>query len=230
MKHAFATSALILAMSTSVFANANVINGEKGKDQKTLTVTAKIDAPICNFDLNGGEGLDFGAIEPGSLKLHDIYQLPSKPISLAVRCDAKTMVQLTVQDTYLETLRASNTDGLPHGAARQFGLVDASDPANPKLFGSYTFFLERATSTNKNGDKQDHGMTVVNVGGVNGIYSTKTNESTEQATMVFGNGNVYAENIEAVFNVEASFLPASKLDLGRDVNVVGETTFKMVYM
>lgn len=228
MKHVFAISALIAAMGTSIVANAEAINGVKGKDQKTLTVTAKIDAPTCDFDLNSGAGLDFGSIEPGSLKLHGIYQLPRKAISVAVTCDAKTMVQMTVQDTYLDTLRNSKRDGLPHPTRNQFGLVDASDPT--KLFGSYVFFLDKITTSNKDGSTQNHGMSGFELGRTGEIFSTKTNEGTEPAIMLVGDGNVYAEKMEAVFNVEASFLPASKLDLGRDVNVVGETTFKMVYM
>lgn len=227
MKHVFAISALFVAMGTSISAHAD--GGTKGKDQKTLSVTAKIDAPTCDFALNAGAPLDFGTIEPGSLKLHNVYTLPRKPISLAVTCDAKAMVQMTVQDTYLETLRASNnrTD-LPHGAARQFGLVDSNDPS--KLFGSYTFFLDKITLSNKDGTPQNHHMSVLDVGRANEIHSTKSDHGTEQATMVVSDGNQYAEKMEAIFNVEATFLPASKLDLGRDVNVVGEATFKMVYL
>ncbi|WP_421535042.1 DUF1120 domain-containing protein [Pseudomonas marginalis] len=228
MKHVFAISALFISMGTSIFVNADVINGVKGKDQKTLSVTAKIDAPTCEFVLNGGVPLDFGTITPGSLKLNEIYQPSRKPISLSVTCDAKAMVQMTVQDTYLNTLRASNRDGLPHGAARQFGLVDANDTS--KLFGSYTFFLKKITLSNKDGSTGDHGMTVSDGGATNEILSTKTNEGTEPATLVVGHGNQYAEKMEATFDVEASFLPASKLDLGRDVSVVGEATFKMVYL
>lgn len=227
MKQLFVIPALALAMASPLVANA--ATGQTGKDSETMKVSAFVAAPICDFNLNDSQPANFGVIEPTKLTLHSVYTLPEQQVTMTVDCKGKTLVRMTVEDKYLDILRAKNAPGMRHDPTRQFGLVDVSNPAETKLFGSYTIEIKTLNAT-IDGAISQPGMSAAGRGRTNEIFSSKTATGVEPETMVFGDGNVYANKIDAVFNVIPTILPASTLDLGRDVDLVGETTFKMVYM
>lgn len=224
MKKTIVISALVTAMLASVTANAGEM--VQGKDQKTLTVRASISAPSCSFDMNGGANVELGIINPQTMNLNSETRLEKKSGSFAIECDAKTMVQMSVIDTYAQTLLSGDNSSLfqgVHGPEKQFALVDSRDTS--KLIGSYLIVPTEVTDEN-NGH---HTIHIQGGAPINELRST--NEANQPAFMVFGNGNgVYQKSMKVAFNIEPSFLAKAKLGLGAEVEVVGETTFKMIYM
>ncbi|WP_421535047.1 DUF1120 domain-containing protein [Pseudomonas marginalis] len=236
MKQAFFISTLALAISSSAFASLPTIeNGEKGKAEAKLGLTVKINAPVCTFDLNGGQTVDFGLTSPNRLSETTSTRLTQHAATLDVMCPAPVLITMSLQDTHMNALTNASQNALFPGRelAQQFALVDKKNP--DALIGSYVMVM---TDINNNESSKTHyDMHDVETNAYWDHYfrSSKSNSDRSVATAKFTSvdGAVqHIKNLRLEFNVIPEILPSSKISVGEGapIDFVGETTFKMVYM
>ncbi|MGZ0717747.1 DUF1120 domain-containing protein [Pseudomonas palleroniana] len=236
MKQAFLVSTLALAISSSAFANLPTIErGNKGKAEAKLDVSVKINAPVCTFDLNGGQTVDFGLTSPNQLSEVKSTRLPEQAATLNVMCPAPVLITMSLQDTHMNALTNANPNALFPGTdmAQQFALVDKNTP--DALIGSYVLVMTDINNTNE--QKTHYNMNELATGAYWAQYlrSSKSNSDRTFATAKFTDkgGNVqHIKNLRLEFKVIPEILPTSQMGARLDtpIDFVGETTFKMVYM
>ncbi|TYK54755.1 hypothetical protein [Pseudomonas synxantha] len=235
MKPILLISALTVAMGSSFAASAADVNGDKGQSSKILNVTGAIGAPTCRFDMNGGQAVVFDKIAPSQLSMHQVTagDISSSAGEFSVECDAKTLVRMQLKDTYAGELRKDSKykvlfSGV-HGIEAQFGLVDKNRPDT--LIGSYIIMPTKITATDDDNKPVSHGLHLQGGNAIPVFYSA--NPSNDQLyTLVIGNSNGHpSKTINIEFNIKPNFLPKTNwFTEGNDVEIVGETTFSMVYL
>lgn len=237
MKQAFLLSVLALAMGTSTFANAALQQTGSDENEK-LKVNINIRAPVCNFILNSGANVELGIINPSQLSKDHAFTLPTqKKISLNVDCEAKAFVSMSLVDTYANTLLNGSYRTMHGGAgpSTQFGLVDANNK-DSVLIGSYRMHMTDVRDTDNgrhfnlksanNGFRRDQ------------FFQSSINDENRAPDIIFFSDKDKSEtlhpskNLVIEFDLYPEILPTSKInaELNTVVDVVGETTFKMVYL
>lgn len=230
MKQIYVISALVLAIGSSFAVHAK--DAQTGKDEETLHVTAKINAPVCDFEMANRGEVEFGAIAPGILNATAVTAGAIVPVAgnFTVKCTGKTLTRIEVKDAYADALWAGKHSSLfagRHGPSGQFGLVDDS---TQQLVGSYIITPTITTVTdgviaNKN--------LYVQGGDHTGVFlSTKSDSVRDQQTLVLQDRNgFYTNDINVDYKIEPQFLPRNDWNASSaDVNIVGEVAFSMVYL
>ena len=222
-------------MSSSLAVSAADINGEKGQSSKALNVTGSIGAPTCKFEMNAEQAVEFGTIALSQIKMDTVTAgtISSIPGAFFVQCDAKTLVQMQIKDTYAKVLLEDNKHNQlfsgRFGPDSQFALVDKNDP--DKLIGSYVIVPSKISITDDGKETTNLGLHVQGGRAVPAFVSTKIG-SDEQETLVIGGPNGVASKLMNVgFHIEPNFLPKkSWLAEGSDIEIIGDATFSMVYL
>jgi hypothetical protein len=231
LKQLFATSALFIAMGFTVYSNA--ADPDKNTGSGRLTVTANIAAPSCIFTLNNGMSVDLGKIEPSQLNMDRESDSFTHQANFVVECEAKTQVDFSLIDRYRDKLLAGDPKNFLFqsvGKERQFGLVNKAH-GEEQLVGSYMLIPQQPTTLD-DGHSQKHNVSTKQHGDIGQLFSTISPTDNTPMLMRIGDNERGApsKHVTLPFTVEARFMPKNEITFGDQIEVAGETTFKMSYL
>lgn len=220
----------VLATSTAVMAESIDV-----KVIGTITPTA------CKPTLTGGGTIDYGTINPNTLKKDEFTLLAEKQIDFAITCDAPAKVALKAIDGRTNTAAGTEANGSDF----------AKDPTG-KLFGSSDMYV---SGLGLDGDKKIGGYSLRLAAGtmkldgvdVDGIWTTDGSTTNWAGPVTLGTlfysktpYNSWAKKGEkkplafttlaGKLNAQAYINKASELDLTKPVKLDGLTTLELVYL
>lgn len=196
----------------------------------TITPTA------CNPTLTGGGTIDYGIIQPKSLKKDSLNQLDIKSVDFSITCDAPAKVGVRAINQRPNTaagVSGDDTSGatIPAGLGGKNGsIVVGLGLSDGKKIGGYTLTIR---NSNADGNKVDD------------IYkATKATSwlkhGTTQSFLGFDGINSWSKpgtldpiaftTLAGKLNVQAYINKASELDLSKPVKLDGLTTLELVYL
>jgi hypothetical protein len=199
----------------------------------TITPTA------CKPTLTGGGTIDYGTINPNTLKKDEFTVLAEKQIDFAITCDAPAKVAIAaksgrgesavnIKDGKLTVISTNNAlFGVGNTHAAGLGLDGA------KGVGGYSLRLQAGTmkADGKNVDSiQSHGNTT---SWVKTEYGILFNQSSQRYASWAATGTltpIAFTTLSGKLGAQAYINKASELDLTKPVKLDGLTTLELVYL
>jgi len=220
--------ALVVLATTSTVVMAESID---------VKVTGTITPKACKMALTGGGVVDYGAIQPSSLKNDALNQLENKQLDFSITCDSPAKIALTAIDGRPGTTAATqsdNADGtakIPDGIDNNNGdFVVGLGLDGDKKIGGYTISISNTVADN------------VNVEGIfrsvesdawtkwKGLPLISSNKIIGSVTKAGEQQPVAFTTLAGKLNVQAYINKTSQLDITKPVKLDGLTTLELIYL
>ncbi|GAA0364358.1 DUF1120 domain-containing protein [Serratia ureilytica] len=216
----------VLATSTAVMAESIDV-----KVIGTITPTA------CKPTLSGGGTIDYGTINPNTLKRDDFTVLAEKQIDFAITCDAPAKVGLRSINNRPSTLAGvSNDDNYGNAPVELLGRKNPPSYGlgldNNKRIGGYSFNI---TSAKADGEKvktiyKNDDQTSWNNSNWDLMMQWRPTQTTYSWSKSNSTNPVAFTTLAGTLGAQAYINKASELDLTKPVKLDGLTTLELVYL